>query len=291
MAALRKTNDADLYSGSAFLSALVPTPSGVRTGQSAIAKFEGHQRTAISEAIPELTARLAAKKVVWPDTWQRVEVNRRRILNTKTGRVIPFIKDMTFGSRARFFGPDAEINLDMMPVLAWIQTELHKRSPVRPAYMSAHHLRGTYRRNHEIWYDNKKRSRLWRVGARGNINENAIGLVMNRTDYASVLETPDYKRHQTYQKVFRAAKRKFSKDWDVNLRFADPSPFGGTILTSRYKSSPTYAMPVITVGYLNALGGRAGQFSKTKRRVLSGRGTWRMNSVAQFRRSKLKIRG
>lgn len=287
MAGFRQTKPGDLASANAFLSVLLPTPPGVGQLAHPFEKMAGWQTKAITDAVPALNAQIAGRRWEWPAFWERLEVNTSRESNVKVN-LPKHIQRMRLGSKLRAFAGGEEPDLDMMPVLKWILDAVRKHSPVRE---------GHYRKNHEIWFGGQRVQPSYKNPM---VDENQVGLVMNRSDHASTLETPEYAKAgtgkgRTYTRIFRRAKTKFGRDWDISMQFIDPSPFGGMIYTSTYRPGyrPVYAVPVIVVGYLNALGRdkwgrqRSGViYTKGRRRTLGGKYNIRNNPAAVSARRK-----
>ena len=291
MAGFRKTKPGDLASANAFLSVLLPTPPGVRELAHPYEKMAGWQGQHLAEDTPKLIADLAAKGWELPAFWERLEINTRRISNANVN-IPKHARAMDLGSRLRAFAPGVDADLDIMPVLDYILRDIRKHSPV---------YEGHYRKNFEVWLGGR---RVQPSMKNPSVDENLVGLIMNRSDHASTLETADYAKAgrgkgRPFTRRFRHYVNRFGKDWDVSMQFIDPSPFGGMIYTSTYRAGyrPVYAVPVILVGYLNAFGRdsfgrqRAGVlYTKGRRRTLSGKYNVRNNPAAISKRKKLKLR-
>jgi hypothetical protein len=193
-----------------------------------------------------------------------------------TGLPYRLVEKIKIGSTAVWLAPGAAQNL--WEVLVAVQRRLIDVSPGRRSSGTKSSPR--YRDAHEIWID-LKRSR----NKPTRISEEAVGQIVNRVEYAAVLETADYSRktYQTYQRVFRWARNRFSAEFDVALSFANADAFGGHRYTKAWarRVRPDYAVPVISVAPLNSLSASyKSQFHYSKRRTAGQR----KNLLARKRR-------
>jgi hypothetical protein len=245
-------------SGDAFLNALFS--DGPQNKPFTVAATV-HMHQALDRDLPVLDVDV---KPDFPMKWEYAAVNTKRYLRVPRDETYLLIKALDVGRVANFSSGKQAVIEDIRPVLVAIQKRLITKSPVRPSNMRAWHPRGLYKASHEIWINGKR----WNFGP--VLDETPYGYVLNRLDYASTLETPDFsvKTHRAYQRVFAWARQKYGKDWDITLMFADPKEVGGNILSSRYrKANPVYAIPVIIVFPLNTMPlGYSNAFRFKKRR-------------------------
>lgn len=251
---------ADLRSGGVLLKAAFADPS--KGDRSFFHRVQRDQR----EVLAEDTFKVQAK-YGFPEEWKYVEFNNTRRKDW-VGHPSSIMMDMKAGTRANMFSQG--VDRDLMKVLRDVYSIVKQLSPVRPATMRGPHPRGLYRRSHEIWVNGKKSA----GGSGGaDLNESSYGQILSRIDYASTLETADFKRQQPYQKAFRKALSKYRSEWDLRLEYANADFFGGNIRTSRYtakRKTRVYTIPVITVAPLNSLPD-AGKFISIKRRGKNAR--------------------
>jgi hypothetical protein len=211
-----------------------------------------------------------ARTPTWefPKRWQRVSIGPIRVLNAE-GDLRPWIVKLRVGER---LSAEAEaVARDILKVARDIKIELVMRSPVgsltRGYRYSAGRGPGGYKANHEIFLNNRKITTATR---QTSVGEDAIAHVMNRVDYASVLEAPNY--YRVYQDVLKWAVRRYGKDFDINLSFAPANAFGGSFVPgAKGKSSLLYRrmksnFPVITIMPFGTMKRGAGRFTPIKRR-------------------------
>ena len=266
MPAIRYMQSRDFASSNTFLNAMFGE-DGTSAG-SFYRRVEEDQREACAQDSVEVGALYG-----FPEEWKLVEINQFKITNYKKPPR-NLISTMKFGTVANFFADS--VLKDMVPVLRDIKLMLHQLSPVRPSSMRAHHRVGLYRKSHEIYINGQRRINLSRSE---DIPEGSVGQVVNRLDYAAVIEAPGW--HRTYQKAFKKAQRKYGNDWDIRLQFADPDVFGGLLISSKYRKRPHYAVPLISVAPLNSLR-NAGKFAFIKRRTTRSKPRRQRGQLAKF---------
>jgi hypothetical protein len=207
----------------------------------------------------------------FPEEFEIVKVNTSRFPKYK-GHPSQLINRMWLGSSALFTSlKDDNI---LIPVRKALEI-LHQLSA--PSVKTGGYIGGHFA------YVNRRRYNLATVPK--ELDEDiVVAQVVNRVDFASTMETPEY--HRIYQKAFTRLRREYRGKWDIRLEFSVPSAFGGNIYTSTYRPGrfPVYNIPVLTIAELNTLP-RAGQFVTFKRRTLRSRPP-RMNPIARQRRRR-----
>jgi hypothetical protein len=249
-----------MTSASALLNSLYGE-GGAGRGSSFVRRVEKDQQR-------ELTKDAIAVEASYntPEVWDFAVVNKARV-SPYEGKASNLTRIMKLSTIINLYSSGDQMkDLDLATVLRAIKVMVVRVSPVRT---------GFYRGKHQIRVNGKT------VGTPGpgSIKDpSAFGQVYNRVDYSSTLETPDFTK--PYQKAFKMAVKRFGKDWDIVLRFANPDTVGGNIKTSRYtaaRKKRVYAIPVITVAPVNTLQG-AGKFRFVRRRGA----TTRRNMLSPF---------
>ncbi|MFN2199973.1 MAG: hypothetical protein ACK2UO_02145 [Caldilineaceae bacterium] len=288
---IRYTKDADFRSGDAFAAALF----GAKPGKSFYQVVEDNMQQGLKEELPALDR---AVNNQWPPgrtgrpgeipRWDTVQIGRTRLKNWD-GLPYYLLPEFNIGDTANWYA-DPGLADDLWPILTQIQKQLVRKSPQgRAPGVYGAPSNPQYHKAHRIFFDGvhvTSRPRSPRPGA--------FGWVVNLTEYASTLETPDfsYQRFRTYQKVFRWAVRRFSDDADIMLMFGDPNSMGGHLYTKRWaqRRRPVYAVPLIAVAPLNLFPrSQRSQFNAQFRRTLNkgsrSKGI-RMNVLAIQRRRR-----
>ncbi len=174
-------------------------------------------------------------------------LNGKRIEEYKGDKSKPIRLKMKFASKALYAAD--RISQDLVKPAYWIYGQLVQKSPT---------LFGRYRKSHEFTIDGEA------VGKALFLPKDAgvffVG-VTNLIDYASTLENPKWPR--TYQRVFRAAQRKYGAQYDIRLSYINGEFLGGTITTSG--KPKRYHQPILEIAPLGTMGRTGFVFKKRQR--------------------------
>ena len=285
---VRYTKPSDFASGDAFAKALL-TPE--YRGATFFGAVQDDMRFALKQELPKLDQGEqwpAPERPGEPPLWEYVEVSRIR---RKRWKGLPYylLDEMDLGSTANWYAD--QTGVDLWPILEELREMARKLSPRRKS--GGQPSSPSYRDAHSIFYGGNKI-----VSRPAEQPPEALGMITNLTEYASTLETPDFalkgmsQKYQTYQRLFRYAKRKYANTVDIMLVFGNPDAFGGHTYTKSWarRKRPVYAVPVLVVAPLNLLpASQRSQLNAKFRRALTGpKNKVRYNVRALFRR---RLRG
>jgi hypothetical protein len=261
----RFTSKAVWNSGETFMNELFAPP-----GSNFKAIVEEDMRLALTQDYKQFRGSTEST-YQWPDGWERISIGPLRVLNAESN-LAGWIGKLRVGER---LSADAIATAkDILKVGRAILVELVNRSPVgntqRYRY-SGGRGPGGYIANHELWLNGRK---LAQAGGGRTPGEEGVVQIINRVDYAVVLEAP--RHHKVYINTYAWALRKYGNDYDIRLEFADKRTMGGSFMPTAGGSGsmPGRRMmtnfPAITIGALGTVRG-AGTKAFIKRRTAKQR--------------------
>ena len=253
----RRLNPRDYANGEAFLNAMIGG-SGTTFAQS----MEIDQQLALAEDAQDVIRTYGA-----PDRWAYVEVNKLRAKGLPYEQTVSYVSQMDLGSRANFFAEEQD--RDITKVVEAGYKLLLKYS----AYKT-----GFYKQRHQMYIDNRPHT----VGMNRDTTPDSFGLLVNRVEYASTLESQGQNAMtKAYAKTYYALRRKYGKDWSIVYFFVNPDkiqPPGHFRKPSRMWARSTYTLPAIEIAPLNALPFYPRALVKQRRTIMARANSRRLNN-------------